>query len=229
MEGLTLLQAGGVFDQLLSVLHNPDVAFLLLCVGGMGLFFEISSPGGIFPGVLGSLALLLAIIGLSTMPVNFGGVFFIALAFVLLTADLFAPTHGVLTVLGLVSLFFGGTILVNTGGLASSSGVSLWVLLTTVLMIGGFFVFGLTKAIQTRLRPPATGRERLLGAIAEVRASLKPKGMVFIEGQLWSAVSQRGDIPEGSYARIVGISGLTLIVEPHVLAADDQPTATLQR
>jgi membrane-bound serine protease (ClpP class) len=219
----------GFFEQALFAISSPDIAFLLLSLGGLGLFFELANPGSVFPGVLGGLFILLAFFSLGTLPVNYAGVAFIGFAFVLLIADLFLPTHGVLTFGGVVSLILGGAMLIDTSGpYTISAGVDPWVLITVALVLGGFFAFGVAKAVQARLKPPATGRERLIGALAEVRVPLKPHGMVFLEGQLWGAVSNEGDAPAGSLVRVVAINGLTLTVALTTLAQVEQPTASLR-
>lgn len=218
----------GFFEQLLFAISNPDIAFLLLSLGGLGLFFELANPGSVFPGVLGGLFILLAFFALGTLSVNYAGVAFIGFAFILFVADLFLPSHGILTFGGIASLILGGAILINTSGsYGAAIGVDPWLLITMSVLLGGFFLFGVAKAIQARLRPPATGRERLLGAMAEVRVPLKPHGMVFLDGQLWSAVCNEGDAPAGSIVRVAAINGLTLTVVRTALAPVEQPTASL--
>ena len=217
----------GFFAQALSTISSPDIAFLLLTLGGLGIFFELAHPGAILPGVLGVLFLILAFFALASLPVNYMGVGFIGFAFLLLVADLFWPTHGILTIGGVVSLMLGGAILINTGGLYV--GVDPWVLIIVALLVGGFFAFGVAKAIQVRLKPPTTGRERLIGQLAEVRVPLKPSGMIFLDGQLWSAVCYEGAAPAGSVVRVVAINGLTLTVAPPSEAQAELPTASMPR
>ncbi len=217
----------GFFAQAQPLTSSPDIAFLLLTMGGMGLFFELAHPGAILPAVLGGLFIILAFFALASLPVNYMGVAFIGFAFVLLIADLFWPTHGILTIGGIVSLMLGGAMLINTGGIYV--GVDPWVLITVALLVGGFFAFGVTKAIQVRRRPPVTGRERLIGQLAEVRVSLKPGGMIFLDGQLWSAVCYEGAAPAGSIVRVVAINGLTLTVALTAQSQADLPTASMPR
>ncbi len=218
----------GFFEQVLFAISSPDIAFLLLTLGGLGLFFELANPGSVFPGVLGGLFLLLAFFSLGTLPVNYAGVAFIGFAFVLLIADLFLPTHGILTFGGVVSLILGGAILIDTGnGGGIYLGVDPWVLIIVALLVGGFFAFGVTKAIQARLKPPATGREQLIGKLAEVRVPLKPRGLIFLDGQLWGAVCAEGEVPAGSIVRVVAINGLTLTVVLTAPLQAEQPTASL--
>ena len=213
------------FAQALFSISSADIAFLLLTLGGLGLFFELAHPGALIPGVLGALFLILAYFALSSLPVNYTGVALIGFAFILLVADLFWPTHGILTIGGIVSLIFGGAMLINTG--AVYIGVDPWVLIIVALLVGGFFAFGVAKAIQARLKPPFTGRERLIGQLAEVRVPLKPNGMVFLDGQLWGAVCNEGAAPAGSLVRVVAINGLTLTVALTAPLQAEQPTASM--
>ncbi len=229
----------GFFEQVLFAISSPDIAFLLLSLGGLGIFFELANPGLVFPGVLGGLFILLAFFSLGTLPVNYAGVAFIGFAFILFVADAFVASHGILTFGGVAALIFGGAILINTSAADYSgyTGVSIWVILTIAVLFGGFFLFGVTQAIRTRLKPPTTGRERMIGALAEVRVPLKPRGMVFLDGQLWNAVCDEGDAPAGSVVRVVSINGLTLNVAltanpplpppPPPLDPSDKATASL--
>ena len=139
---------------------------------------------------------------------------FLALAFVLFIADVFMPTHGVLTAGGIVSLILGGMILVNTGAAPGIPGVSLTTIAAVAVSLGGFFFFAVYKVFKARKMQPSTGYESVVGSTAVTRTDLAPEGMVFIQGELWSARSLNGSLPSGQQVRVVGTEGLTLLVQP---------------
>jgi membrane-bound serine protease (ClpP class) len=164
------------------------------------------------PGVVGVIAGVLAALSLFNLPINIAGVLLILLAVLLFIIDLNAVTHGVLTTGGIVAMTLGGLLLVNTSFL--SEAVNLPLLLTTVLLIAGIFLFILRKIIDARHRPYAAGEETMVGTIGTVREPLSPSGMVFVAGALWQATSTGGSVPAGTPVRVIGVDGLHLRVEP---------------
>jgi membrane-bound serine protease (ClpP class) len=199
-------------ERFLYTISDPSIAFILLNLGMLGIFFELSNPGAIFPGILGGICLLLAFFALGMLPVNYVGVALILLAFIMFVLELFVVSAGALTIGGLIALIFGASMLIDpsTPGIAVSLPVILTVTLTTAAMMTGAMIM----AIKTRRRKVSTGREELIGAIAEVRTPLDPKGYVFLEGELWSAVTRSGRIDPPAHVTIVALEGLTLTVEP---------------
>jgi len=159
-------------EQLLSILINPNVAFILLTLGVNGLIFELSSPGGYVAGIVGSVCLLLSLYALQVLSVNYMGLALIALAFVLFVLDIKAPTHGVLTVGGVVTFVLGALILFNSPYYAVSKSLIFSVALAT----GAFFAFVVTKALRAQKWHVTTGREGLIGQTAEARTDLTPEG-----------------------------------------------------
>ncbi len=201
-------------EQILLVITDPSVAFVLISLGTLGITWEFINPGAVFPGVVGALMLLIGFMALGTLPINAAGIAFMGLAFVLFIADVFMPTHGILTAGGIASLIIGGLLLVNTSAAPGLPGVSPFTISGVALGLGGFFFFAIYKAVQARRRQPSTGRESLVGAIAQTRTELAPEGMVYVEGELWHATSANGSIPSGQPVRVVGVRGLELDVEP---------------
>jgi membrane-bound serine protease (ClpP class) len=199
-------------ERFLYTISDPSIAFILLNLGMLGIFFELSNPGAIFPGILGGICLLLAFFALGMLPVNYVGVALIVLAFIMFVLELFVVSAGALTIGGLIALIFGASMLIDpsTPGIA----VSLPVILTMTLATAGLMTGAMVMAIRTRRRKVTTGREELIGAIAEVRSPLDPKGFVFLEGELWSAVSRSGRVDPPSHVTVVALNGLTLTVEP---------------
>jgi membrane-bound serine protease (ClpP class) len=203
-----------VAEEILLLITNPSVAFVLISLGTLGITWEFINPGSVFPGVVGALFLLTGFLALGTLPINWAGVVFLVFAFVLFIADIFTPSHGILTAGGIASLVIGGLLLVNTAEAPGLPGVSPWTIAGTAGGLGAFFFFAMYKVVQARRARPATGREGLVGRVAETRTDLAPEGMVFVEGELWHAVSANGSIPSGQPVRVVAAEGLRLKVLP---------------
>jgi membrane-bound serine protease (ClpP class) len=197
------------FEDFLHVITNPNIAFILMTIGINGLLFELASPGGYVPGIVGAICLLLALYAFGTLPVNYAGFLFIALAFVLFVLDVKAPTHGILTVAGVASFVFGSLVLFNSPLYAISRPLIAAVALGT----GGFFAFAIAKVVLTQRRPAVTGYEGLIGQWAEARTDLAPEGMVFLKGELWSAITHGATVKKGERVRVVGKQGFLLMVE----------------
>ena len=197
-------------ERLLHTLTNPNIAFILMTVGINGIIFELSSPGGYVAGIVGTIALLLGLFALGVLGVDFTGLVFLALAFVLFVAEVFTPTHGILAGGGVLSFILGSLILFNTPFAPVSRGLVVGVGLAT----GGFFAFALTKALQAQRRQPATGREGLIGSPAVARTPLNPRGRVFVFGEWWDAEAREGRIRKGQEVEVVEMDGFRLIVVP---------------
>jgi membrane-bound serine protease (ClpP class) len=209
----------GAFDQLLQVVADPNLVYLLFLLAIIGIAVWVTHPGLVLPGVVGVIAGLLAAMSLFNLPINAAGVILILLAFLLFIIDLKAVTHGVLTTGGVVALTLGGLLLVNTGFL--SEAVNIPLLLLTVAVIAGIFVFILRKVIAARHMPYAAGEESMVGTIGSVREPLNPDGMVFVDGALWQASSSEGPVAAGAQVRVVAVHGLRLVVKP----VGEQPRA----
>ncbi|MCL4535886.1 MAG: nodulation protein NfeD [Bacteroidetes bacterium] len=199
-----------LLEDFLHTISNPNIAYILLILGIYGLIYELASPGAILPGVIGVISLLLAFYALGTLPVNYVGLGLIFFAIVMFIADVLVTSHGVLTGGGLIALTLGSLMLFNS----PSSGVSVaWpVIAGVVLATGGFFFFVIAKVIRARLQPAMTGREELLQATGVARTDLSPQGYVFLQGELWKAVSEDGNIPKGTSVKVLSEKGLTLYV-----------------
>jgi len=197
-----------LFEQILHIVTNPTIAFILLTIGLNAIIFELSAPGGYAAGVVGAICLLLGFYALGVLPVNYTGLLFIALAFVLFVVDVKAPTHGVLTAGGIASLVVGAMILFNS----PLYRVSISAVVAVALVTGLFFAFAMAKVMQARRQPSVTGREGLVGRVAEVRAPLDPEGTVLVRGELWKATAVDGPVARGDRVEIVGVEGFWLIV-----------------
>jgi membrane-bound serine protease (ClpP class) len=197
--------------RLLDVLVNPNTVFLLFTLGLVGIGFELFHPGAILPGSLGAVSLILALYGLAQLPITAAGLLLILLAFALFAAEAFIVSHGALAGGGIVSLIFGGLLLFDTGSEAFE--ISVPVVIFTAALLGGFFVFVISKAVEARHRHVRTGQEELIGMRGVVRSPLDPIGHVFVQGALWRAVaSDSRELAVGDEVVVEGIDGLTLTV-----------------
>ncbi len=196
-------------EQFLHIITNPTIAFILLTIGINAILFELSSPGGYAAGIVGAICLLLAFYSLGVLPVNYTGLILIALAFVLFVVDLKAPTHGVLTVGGIVSLIAGALLLFNS----PLYRVSLSAVIAVAVVTGAFFGFAVAKVVQAHRRPSVTGQEGLVGLVAQVRTPLEPTGTVFVKGELWDATAIEGPIQAREQVEILAVDGFHLQVK----------------
>ncbi len=196
-------------EQFLHIITNPTIAFILLTIGINAILFELSSPGGYAAGVVGVICLLLAFYALGVLPVNYTGLILIALAFVLFVVDLKAPTHGVLTVGGIVSLVAGALILFNS----PLYQISLSAVISVAVVTGLFFAFAVAKVVQAQRATSVTGQEGLIGGLAQARTDLAPDGTVFISGELWDATAMDGPIEVGEKVEVVSMDGFHLNVK----------------
>jgi membrane-bound serine protease (ClpP class) len=193
------------FSRVLNVLIDPNLLFLLFFAGIAGLGFEIFHPGVVLPGALGAVSLILALFGLSALPTDWAGVVLIVFAAVLFVIDAHVVSHGALTVAGMISLVVGGLLLFHNA--PSRYHVSLPLLLAVAIVLGGFWAFALSKAVQVRRRPVAVGVHELVGAPAEVRQD----GYVAVRGELWRARSLDGrPLRPGDRVRVENVDGLVL-------------------
>ena len=209
----------GLMEQFLQLLADPTVAYLLLSLGGLGLFLELSNPGAILPGVVGGLCLLLALYGLGTLPVNWAGVLLIGFAFLLFAVDLFVPSFGSLTIGGIVSFVLGSYLLIGSDAPPGFE-VARPAIWTLTACLAAFFLFVGGSVVRARLRRPATGREGLVGEVGEVRQTLAPNGVVHLHGELWQATAADPglQIPAGTPVVASRIDGLRLTVRPATAA-----------
>lgn len=206
-------------ENLLYSITDPNIAFILLNLGMLGLFFELSNPGAVLPGIIGGICLLLAFYSLGMLPVNYAGIALILFGFLLFVAELFTPSFGALTVGGVISLVLGGFILMS--GSAPGLEVSRPLILTVALSTGGLFAVCIGFALKAQGRRVTTGREDLVGRAARVRKALDPEGQVFLAGELWQARSDDGPVEVGADVVVKRLEGLLLIVgRPPVPVSD---------
>lgn len=200
-----------LWESLRMTLANPTVAFILLVLGAMAIYLELAAPGtSLFAGI-GIVLLAGAGAGLLVLPIRWWSLLLLLLALALIGADFFVPTHGGLTVTGLALLVVGALTLIDPAQ-APGSFIAIWVVLLVAFALAAFAALGVWLALRTRVRPVTTGREAMIGKLAEVRQRLDPEGMVFVEGALWQAISEDGVAEAGDWVRIAAVHDLRLVV-----------------
>src|SRR5918997_2045742 len=219
-----LAQTNGILESAVRALANPNVAYLLLVLGFLGLFLELSSPGTSLPGALGVISLILAAVGLSQLPFDWRGALLILLAFLLFFADVFLPSLGLLTLSGLALLVAGSYVLFDEAQGVFVNRPLIWAIAAS--LVGIFVVIG-GFALSIWRRKPATGREGLVGAVGTVRKPLDPDGVVFVYGELWKAtapedaIAAMGPIEARMTVTVTGMDGLRLYVRRATAAEVD--------
>lgn len=195
--------------RLLDTISNPSIAYILLMLGIYGIFFELSSPGAILPGVVGGIFLILAFYALQMLPINFAGLALILFAIILFIAEIKVVSHGLLSVGGVISLLLGSLMLIESP--TEYMRISLSVIIPAVLVSAAFFTFAVTKAIKARLTKPTTGMEGLIGEIGTVSTPIALEGKVAIHGEFWNAISDQR-IEAGEKVQVIGVVNLELKV-----------------
>jgi membrane-bound serine protease (ClpP class) len=192
---------------------QPDVLFLLLLVGALGLYTEFTHPGVVAPGVVGGICMVLALYAMELLPINFAGVLLIVLALVLFILEAKLSSHGILLVGGIVSMLLGAMFLIRSP--LTPGGVSFGVALAATLPFAVLTVFLMRLVLKSRKWKTSTGKEELLGSEGIVTSPLSAsgEGMVRVHGELWRATSKE-DLPEGTRVRVRRVQGLKLDVEP---------------
>lgn len=198
-------------QRILSLLSDPNVAYLLMLLGFYGIFFELSSPGAVLPGIIGGIAIILAAYALQLLPVNWAGLALMALALVLFILEIKVPSHGALTIGGIIALILGSLMLFESP--APFLRVSLKVIIPAALATGGFFFFLVGTAVRAQRAQVATGFEGLIGTEGTVREWTDGRGTVFVRGEIWKAVSP-STLETGQAVTVTGVDGLKLTVVP---------------
>jgi len=198
-------------ERLLSMLMDPNIAFLLFALGSLAIFAELNHPGAVVPGVVGVISILLALFALNLLPTRYAALALLIAAFALFALDAKYATHGVLGIGGVICMIFGSLFLVD--GPIPEMRVHLVTALIVSIPIGIITIFLMTLALRARRNRIITGREGMIGEIGVARTQLEPSGKVFVHGELWNAVAKTA-VPPGTRVRVAGVDGLQLIVEP---------------
>lgn len=209
-NAVTNIKKMGTRQGILSAISDPNISYILLLIGLAGLYFELSTPGAILPGVIGGISLLLAFFGLSTLPVNYTGILLIIFGVILFIAEIKVMSHGMLTVGGIISLIMGSLLMFDTPEPALR--LSLQVLVPAVIVVSAFFIVVIMLAVKAQMRKHFTGAEAMIGEEAEVVNDIEREGDVLIKGEYWKAVSEN-PVRKGAKVKIIRVDGLKLIVE----------------
>jgi membrane-bound serine protease (ClpP class) len=207
----------GFTEKLLNIISDPDIAYILLMLGLLGLLFELFNPGIIFPGIIGFISLVLAFYALNTLPVNYAGLALIVFGVVLLLLEIKVVSHGMLAIGGIVALLTGSLMLIRPGSGLEVMRISRTLIISTVAITSGFFLFVIGMGIKAQRRKPVTGIDAMVGETALAIDELNPSGRVTILGEIWNAVSVSGIINIGERVRVKEVKNLTLYVEHPVL------------
>jgi membrane-bound serine protease (ClpP class) len=203
----------GFTEKILNVVSDPDIAYILLMLGLVGLLFELFNPGSIFPGIIGFISLVLAFYALNTLPVNYAGLSLIIFGIVLLLLEIKIVSHGMLAIGGICSLLIGSLMLIRTDSTFDFMKISRVLIFSTVTVTTCFFLFVIGMGLKAQRRKPVMGIESMLGETAETIGSLNPAGKVRMQGEIWNAISISGNINMGEKVRVKEIKNLTLYVE----------------
>ncbi len=196
--------------KILNFISDPNVAYMLMLLGFYGLFFELTNPGAIFPGVMGGICLILAFYAFQTLPVNYAGLLLIILAIILFILEIKIVSQGVLTIGGVIAMALGSLMLFESPGPFMK--LSLFLILPAVIITALFFTVILGLAYKAYRRKPVTGSEGLIGLEGIANTDItKTSGMVLLHGELWSAYSDE-TIPKGEVVVVEAVSGLKVKV-----------------
>jgi membrane-bound serine protease (ClpP class) len=202
--------AVGFRDRFLALITDPNVAYILMMVGMLGIFFELSTPGAILPGVLGGISLILAFFAFQSLPINWAGLLLILFGIALLVAEIKIVSHGILTIGGVVSMVLGSMMLYD----APETGlrISWLVIIPTVGAMAGLVIAAVSMGLRALYRPASTGAAGMMGQVGVVKRALDPEGQVLIDGELWQAVAEDGPVAAGEMVRVARMDGLRLTV-----------------
>ena len=200
--------AGNLIDS--NYIFLPIASYSAQMIGLAGLYFELSHPGAIFPGVIGGICLILSFFAMQTLPVNYAGILLIILSIILFILEMKIASYGLLSIAGIVSLLLGSLMMFEGG--SPGTKLSWQVLLPTLVIVSGFFVFVTTLVFRSQVSKPVTGSAGLVGKTGMVKKRIAPEGKVFVHGELWNAVAD-APIDEGGKVRIVRVNNLVLEVE----------------
>jgi len=198
-------------EHILSFLMDPDIAFILLAIGALGLYTEFNHPGAVWPGTVGIVFILLAIFALHLLPIRFAAVVLIFASFVLFALEAKFATHGVLAIGGISMLVIGALLLVDAP--IPEMRVKLATALAVSVPLGAITVFLMTVALRARRNKVMTGAEGLIGEVAIAQTPLAPSGKVFVHGEIWDAVAT-ANVPAGEKVVVHDVDGLQLKVDP---------------
>ncbi|MEW6671055.1 MAG: nodulation protein NfeD [Thermodesulfobacteriota bacterium] len=201
----------GLRTKILKTISDPNIAYILMMIGIAGIYFELSHPGAIFPGVIGAISLVLAFFAFQTLPVNYAGFLLILLAVVFFIMEMKITSYGLLSVAGVLSFLLGSIMLFE--GASPEVRVAWRVMLPTLALVCGFFVVVAGLVFKSQVSRPRTGAEGLVGETGVVKVALAPEGKVQVHGELWNARSAL-PLQVGTKVRVLKVKDLVIEVAP---------------
>jgi membrane-bound serine protease (ClpP class) len=198
-------------DRFLALISDPNIAYLLMMGGMLGIFFELSNPGSILPGIIGGICLILAFFAFQSLPVNWAGLLLLLFGVVLLIVEIKVVSHGVLTIGGVIAMLLGSIMLYDAPEVTGIR-LSWYVIVPTVGTTAGLVFFAVSMGIRALYRPSVIGSSAMVGRLGVTRTPLQPDGQVLIDGELWRAVSPEPGVGAGESVQVIAIDGLTLTV-----------------
>ncbi len=201
----------GLRLELLKALSDPNIAYLLMTIGTIGIIAELYNPGAILPGIVGAISLILAFYSFQSLPVNYAGVLFFILGIVFFVLEATVTSYGLLAIGGVVSMVLGSLMLIKTD--VEFLQISWSVIVPVVTLVAGFSLFIVGMGMRAMRHRPATGQEEMVGLIGTVKSALTPHGRIAVHGELWDAVSDQ-PLQPGDTAEVIGMTGLRLHVKP---------------
>jgi membrane-bound serine protease (ClpP class) len=200
----------GFRDRFLNVITDPNVAYVLMMLGMLGLFFELSNPGAVLPGVIGGISLILAFFAFQSLPFNYAGGLLILFGIVLLVAEIKIVSHGILAIGGIISMALGSLMLFDAPELGLR--VSWWAIVPMVGLTAGLFLFVIAAGVRALARRQLLGPSGLIGRVGTAKERLAPEGQVLVQGEIWRALADGEAVDAGAQVRVVAVDGLTLKV-----------------
>ena len=202
-----------VWEKILDLLSDPNIAYILLLMGMYGILFELYNPGAILPGIVGVIALVLSFYSMHTLPINYAGLALIVFAIILFLLEIKIVSHGLLAIGGIVSLLLGSMMLVKSGSSMEVIKISRTVIFSATTVSALFFLFVIGLGIKAQRRKVVTGKEGMTGAVGEAMDMLAPTGTVKVYGEIWNAESVSGTIDRGEKVRVIEMKNMKLFVE----------------
>jgi len=206
-------QKMSVWERILDIISDPNIAYILFLLGMYGMIFELYNPGSILPGIVGVIALILALYSMHTLPINYAGLALIIFAVILFLLEIKIVSHGLLAIGGVISLLLGSMMLIKANSSLEMVKISRGVIIGATVASALFFLFVVGFGIRAQRRKVVTGIEGLVGEIGEVIETLSPAGIVKVQGEIWKAESLAGTIDKGEKVRIKEMKNLKLFVE----------------
>ena len=209
-------------SRLLSVITDPNMAYILMLIGVYGLIYEFANPGMILPGVAGTISLLLALFAFQVLPINYTGLALMLIGIAFMVGEIYVPSFGALGIGGIIAFVIGSVILLDTD--IPGYGISIPLIVFFALLSAGLLMFVLGMALRARKRPVVSGMEELVGGTGMVIDDFNTTGRIKIHSETWNASTQV-PLKSGQQVRVTGIHGLSLTVEPYPVLSPDKPPA----